>query len=171
MCPNIQCDEVKIFWVGTKHPLYRKNSESQSFCETKCNGRAVQSSLPGCQTPMPIGPDQMDWACPQWHVPLTWWLMKDKNIWLITYITYTLPITIPSIHTITQILKYIGIWPYAHTDKTQALFEGIPHLETRTRSFSSFHGLESTIQAHLLPRLADEKIPRFDLAWQAPAER
>jgi hypothetical protein len=53
----------------------------------------------------------------------------------------------------------------------QALFEGIHCLETRTQAFSNFYGLESTIQAHLLPRLADEKIPGFDLAWQAPAER
>lgn len=44
-------------------------------------------------------------------------------------------------------------------------------LQTRSQAFSSFHGPESIIQAHLLPRLADEKIPGFDLAWQAPAER
>jgi len=53
----------------------------------------------------------------------------------------------------------------------QALFEGIHRLETRTQAFSNFYGLESTIQAHLLPCLADEKIPGFDLAWQAPTER
>ena len=46
-----------------------------------------------------------------------------------------------------------------------------PYEQTRAQAFSSSHGPESTIQAHLLPRLADEKIPGFDLAWQAPAER
>ena len=60
---------------------------------------------------------------------------------------------------------------YGHMSNIQALFEGIHRLETRTQAFSNFHGPESTIQAHLLPRLADEKIPGFDLAWQAPAER